>query len=288
MTKEWLRRYDGSVDVMSITEKCQSDIGSIILDYLGRDSKARIITLIGGGGKTSLLYYLATQFQQSGLQVIVTTTTKLFRPNQIGHRLVLANTWEKCCQAVREARESCDIITLATDTCQQDKRKVTGLDPQWLDALAQEYPDTIFLVEGDGAAGKSLKGHFDYEPVIPKLTQIVIPVIGLDVLGQKLDQQYVHRPDRICQLTGAVGQAVITKEIIISLLFHGSGYLHNCPDSATIIPFLNKVDSKAKWRQALPLVSAILTVGHHQFDGVIIGSVLQKNFWLYQKIETFL
>ncbi|HEY3425212.1 MAG TPA: selenium cofactor biosynthesis protein YqeC [Negativicutes bacterium] len=273
---------------MVITEKCQSDIGSMLLDHLGRDSKARIITVIGGGGKTSLLYYLARQFQQSGLQVIVTTTTKLYRPNQIGHQLLLANTWGKCCQAVREARVSRDIITLAAGTWQQDRHKVTGLDPQWLDALAQAYPNTIFLVEGDGAAGKSLKGHLDYDPVIPQLTQIVIPVIGFDVLGQKLDQQYVHRPDRIGQLTGAVDQAVITKETIISLLFHGSGYLHNCPDSATVIPFLNKVDSKAKWRQALPLASAILTVGHHQFDGVIIGSVLQNNFWFYQKIETFL
>ncbi len=41
-----------------------------------------VIALIGGGGKTSLMFQLASVLADAGKKVLTTTTTKIFTPNQ--------------------------------------------------------------------------------------------------------------------------------------------------------------------------------------------------------------
>ena len=48
-------------------------------------------------------------------------------------------------------------------------------------------------MEGDGAKGKSFKAPREYEPVIPIETTLVIPVLGVDALGQPLDEAHFLR-----------------------------------------------------------------------------------------------
>ena len=50
-----------------------------IFDALIRETD-KVISIVGGGGKTSLMFLLAHTFQQKGFKAISTTTTHILKP----------------------------------------------------------------------------------------------------------------------------------------------------------------------------------------------------------------
>ena len=141
--------------------------------------------------------------------------------------------------------------------------------------------ETVFVVEGDGAAGKPIKGHASYEPVIPSRSSLVIVIIGINSVGKRINFQHVHRPDRICELVGAQIESLITIEMIAELLFHPQGYLHSCPKESEIIFFINKVESAEQYQQAEALGKKIAAHQHPQVVGIVLGSIKkEEGVWL--------
>ena len=49
------------------------------LDFLS--GGRRVVSLVGGGGKSTLMYFLAQTCAKQGRRVLVTTTTNIFRPH---------------------------------------------------------------------------------------------------------------------------------------------------------------------------------------------------------------
>lgn len=49
---------------------------------LGAQKRPTVISVVGAGGKTSTLFWLARLFQLSGRRVVITTTTHMFLPDQ--------------------------------------------------------------------------------------------------------------------------------------------------------------------------------------------------------------
>ena len=45
-------------------------------------TKKEIISFVGGGGKTTTMFSLAEELKAMGKKVLVTTTTKIFVPNE--------------------------------------------------------------------------------------------------------------------------------------------------------------------------------------------------------------
>ena len=66
-----------------------------------------------------------------------------------------------------------------------------GVPPDWIGGLAAEVD--LVVVEADGAAGKPLTAPRAYEPVIPAATDLLVPVVGADVIGAPLT------PERVLQ-----------------------------------------------------------------------------------------
>ena len=147
-----------------------------------------------------------------------------------------------------------------------------------MDSLGRDFPATIFLVEGDGSAGRSLKAHLQHEPVVPAATALLTPVIGLDVLGKPLDARHVHRPELFAERVGMNPGEPINPNAILKILFDSKGYLAKAPKTATIIPFLNKLDTLPQPEIGFALARQILSFGHPQIPSVWIGSVQQNQF----------
>ena len=40
----------------------------------------KVVSIVGGGGKSSLMYHLAKEYNRRGLKTAVMTTTKIYRP----------------------------------------------------------------------------------------------------------------------------------------------------------------------------------------------------------------
>lgn len=239
-----------------------------------------IITIIGGGGKTSLLYYLIALLQGHGVASIGTTTTKMSRRCSQGRFIEIRNV-AAAQQVVKEVSKIAEPITLVMGPDPHDPEKMQGLPAPWVKQLAARDTDVVFIVEGDGSAGKSLKGHLAHDPVIPDTSAIVVIVIGIDSLGVTLHDDHVHRAERVGELLGKQLGDAVTMEMVAQLLFHPQGYLHNCPGQSEIILFINKVESPTEKMQAKKLARQLLTYQHPQVKGVMIGSVLRgEAIWL--------
>jgi probable selenium-dependent hydroxylase accessory protein YqeC len=118
--------------------------------------------------------------------------------------------------------------------------KLRGVDPQ----LVQRFDDwaDVTIIEADGAAGRSIKAPESWEPVIPANVDLVIFVIGLDALGQQVNERTVFRMRRFCDITGLQEHDVITPDALVRLAYHPQGGLKGVPLQARFIVLLNKID----------------------------------------------
>ena len=75
-----------------------------------------------------------------------------------------------------------------------------GYDPGTVDELA-DCGDPV-LVKADGARMREFKAPSDREPQIPSSADAVVPIASAHAVGQPLDDERVHRVDRVAALTG--------------------------------------------------------------------------------------
>ena len=71
-----------------------------------------------------------------------------------------------------------------------ENNKVSGISPGQV-SLLRRRADYI-LVEADGSGGLPLKGHLNYEPVIPGATTLIVVVVGADILGKTICKRYLQ------------------------------------------------------------------------------------------------
>ena len=147
-----------------------------------------LTALIGGGGKTSLMYRLAEELQAQG-SVIVCTSTHIRRPD--GLPVLSGEDADK----VRAALQASPVVCLGREA-EQGKLCAPGLPFSALTALAD-----FVLVEADGAKRLPLKAHLPHEPVIPENAAQTILVAGASGLGQPI-RAVCHRPERWAALAG--------------------------------------------------------------------------------------
>lgn len=238
----------------------------------------RVVTLIGGGGKTGLLYFLLNHLQALGMEAVAATTTKMSGLRSQSGFVEVKNLTEAA-ELLQQRRQRPEPLTLVGGRDSQQPDKMVGIPGAWLDQLATEFPNTFFLIEGDGSAGRSLKGHLAHEPVIPQSTGLVVPVIGFDVLGAPLNSNKVHRPERVTQMTGQPPESTVTIELVLRLLLHPEGYLRRCPPHSQILPFINKVERAAALCQAKQLAAGILASQQAQIKRVVMGSIVRQEFY---------
>jgi molybdenum cofactor cytidylyltransferase len=99
---------------------------------------------------------------------------------------------------------------------------------------------------------------------------VVIPLVGLDVLGQPLDAEHVHRPQLVAELTGAALGDPVTPAMIAAVLAHPQGGAKDLPPSARVIPFLNKAEDAVSLAAAREIARLLLQ--QPRIDSVLIGA----------------
>jgi len=72
---------------------------------------------------------------------------------------------------------------------EKEGEKISGPEPLYLDKWWEDKIADYFLVEADGAAGRSVKAPASHEPVICESTTDLIGVIGIDALGLPLEEK---------------------------------------------------------------------------------------------------
>jgi probable selenium-dependent hydroxylase accessory protein YqeC len=229
-----------------------------------------VIALIGGGGKTALLFALAKELHAKGLRVITSTTTKIFEPaqEQTPSLIMEADEW-KAMASVQEGLLQNGHVTFAVERFPEGK--IGGVDPQIIERMAQELSVDHIIVEADGALRLPLKAPGDQEPLIPSATTLLIPMVGIDALGKPLNKEHAFRPERIAELTGAQLGDPITPHLIAQVITHPQGLIKGAPQGARIIPFINKVETTECITGAHAVAQEVLEKGEQQIERVVLS-----------------
>lgn len=192
------------------------------------DGKKHTICLVGGGGKTTVMYELAAAWAASGRRVLVLTSTHILRPvdgSFAANVPAVQNLWQQGRYAVIGTPE------LATG-------KLTA-PPQDLYEALQLQADVI-LCEADGSKHHPCKAPAAHEPVLLPDSDIVLAVVGMDALGNSL-QQACQRPQPAAALLGCSAEKIIDVQMLTALLLSEQGSRKNVGTRAYYI-VLNKCD----------------------------------------------
>lgn len=192
------------------------------------DGKKHNICLVGGGGKTTVMYELAAAWAACGRRVLVLTSTHILCPADgsfAGDATAVHNLWQQGRYAVIGTPE------FATG-------KLT-LPPQSVYEALKLQADVI-LCEADGSRYHPCKVPAEYEPVILPDSDIVLAVAGMDALGNSL-QQACQRPQLAAELLCCSAEKIIDAQMLASLLLSEQGTRKSVVVRAYYI-VLNKCD----------------------------------------------
>ncbi|BDM64850.1 selenium-dependent hydroxylase accessory protein [Shewanella sp. NFH-SH190041] len=264
-----------------------------------------VISLIGAGGKTSTLFWLANQYRQRQLSVLVTTTTKMYLPSSQQADYIISLSTSQNIPLPRRSSQieyltgqhqlhiarsgiSFAYQSLIPEQCNTNNSlaqdvtplKVQGVAPQDIDALAAMGLFDVILVEADGAKHRWVKCPDSHEPALPRHSDIVIAVTGAEALGKPVSDRHIHRLARFSRITGCKAGERLTLMHLARLIRHPDGMFKQVPTGCRCIWLLNKACQCNLWQgegcsdKALaPARLRQLLNSHRQLDAIWLADM---------------
>lgn len=228
-----------------------------------------LVSLVGGGGKTTLMYRLAKELGATGLHVAVATTTKIERPRMPGFALLACPGSCEDLQ-VRLAEAAVEIPVLGRSILPSGK--VDGIPAEWCDQLMAEGAVDVLIVEADGAARRPVKAPEAWEPVVPARTTTFVALLGLSCLGKPLDEETVFRLRQVSAVTGLGRGAALVPRALCRLLAAEEGLLKGKPPGARALAFLNQKDVPGTEEPATEVARCLLGRSR-AYERVVVGAL---------------
>jgi probable selenium-dependent hydroxylase accessory protein YqeC len=244
----------------------------------------RVLSLAGGGGKTSLMYALAQAAGGRGWRVLTTTTTRIWPPGpDESPCLLLLDGLADRFGAIRKGLDEHAHVTVAEG--RRPDGKLAGVPTAMVDELSAAALADLIVVEADGSAGHPLKAPRNDEPVFPRSSTDCVLIMGIDALGQPLQEEAVFRSSLASAITGLPPGSPVTVEAAVELLLGPRSLAAAAPGASRLIAFLNKVDSPADEPRAYALARALLARGEPRLTRVVVGSLrrLEAGFAVFEK-----
>ena len=237
--------------------------------------KKEVISLVGAGGKTTLMFRLARELVESGKKVVTTTTTKIAEPAaEEAPSLLVDPDPAKLLGWVSDRLDHDRHLTLASERLELGKLKGISVDlavQLWGRSLID-----YLLIEADGAARRPVKAPREKEPVIASNTTLVIALLGLDGVGATLNVENVFQHERFSKIAGIPVGGQISPEALAKVMTHPEGLFKGTPSTSRVVAFLNKVDVARGMEIGREVAKKILEKKHPQIERVILGQ-LQSN-----------
>ena len=204
--------------------------------------KKHIVSLVGAGGKTTVMYQLAQHFASLGKKVLVSTTTHIFQPasNFAQNVAEVEALWKAGSYAV------VGNIEAGTD-------KLTQLPTE----VFEKYSNLadLVLIEADGAKRFPCKAPAENEPVLLPASDTVIAVMGLDALHHPI-KEVCFRLEKVQEVLGVMPEHCLTEEDAVKLLLSEQGAFKNVGQRTCFI-VLNKCDDENRLNSALKIKSLL-------------------------------
>ena len=142
-----------------------------------------VLSVVGGGGKTSLIFRIMEELTAVGKKVLITTTTHMaYEPDrpfaEDGDMISIKQNLEECGYTIAASLD-------------REKRKIGALSEEKLKEI--KVLADVMLIEADGAKRYPLKVPAGWEPVIWEQTDLVIAVAGIDAAEKPIQESATDR-----------------------------------------------------------------------------------------------
>jgi probable selenium-dependent hydroxylase accessory protein YqeC len=233
-----------------------------------------VVSLVGGGGKTSLMFKLAHELSMAGDTVLTTTTTKIFEPSRDQTAgVILSGSAPDILDRADELLGKHPHLTAAVGKL-PESGKLYGFRPEIIGELWNAGLFQWIIVEADGAAGKPLKAPVAHEPVIPACTKRLVGMVGLKGVGQPLTERLVFRHEHFSRLTGLRYGSTVTDAAIADVLVRDDGLFKGfCPEVMRIA-FFTQADVGDNFSAGRRIARILLKRKNTGLNRVVIGQIL--------------
>lgn len=234
----------------------------MLSDYIGLKKK-EIISFVGAGGKTTMMFKLARELKANN-KVLVTTTTKIYIPPVNKYDFICTDK-ENFFKYYTMKDNGIYVLGLGVN----EENKILGVSTKELDELVS-YFDYI-LIEADGAKEKQLKGWNEFEPVIYGKTTKTVGIIDIQSCGILINENNIHRSKIFCEITGAKEGQTVKIEHLFKIIMHPRGLLKGAQGQKIL--YINKIEDPNHLILARLLVVKINFKNKKLLNKVFIGSL---------------
>ncbi len=200
--------------------------------------RGEVCSIVGGGGKTSLLYALASESRGKSL---FTTTTKMRSPGREDNPFREIFTGPLTDLKLFSA--DFPLYGAWKEILEKNLLKVSGYPPESLADWIEEFQPDLTVAEADGAAGKPMKLPAEHEPQIIPCSTRVIGVVGLDILNAPGNSRTIHRFSLAQERLGLAENSPVETKHLIRLINHPLGLFKDAADGMERTLILNKMDN---------------------------------------------
>lgn len=187
-----------------------------------------LVSLVGGGGKTTGLFALGAQLTGS---VVMTTTTKMGRARTDGHHVLFDPGDVELVDALAAHGT---VLAWSRDA----GHKAIGVDPEACDRWFTMVDHVI--VEGDGSRQRPFTAPNPFEPVVPSLTTMLVACVGAGAFGRVIADR-CHRPMRVAAVAGCSPYQRLTPERLATVLMSRRGARKGLPEHARYAVVISRV-----------------------------------------------
>ncbi len=197
-----------------------------------------VVAIVGGGGKTSTLYRLGREAEQRGQRAILAGTAR-FTPAPAAQMPPIVRGEEP--QIVGKIEDALRASTVVVASPHDESQgRLSTLSVETVDACAAIDGIRLIALEADGSKMLPFKAPGDREPVVPSSATHVVSVVGSDAIDAPLDDDHVHRPQRVREIVGA-DAATCTVDVLARVLASTEGGRKNVGDREFAV-LVNKCD----------------------------------------------
>ena len=268
---------------MSMVQFLSFPDNSQLLSVCSKLGSSHVVSLIGAGGKTSTLFWLARELHKSGARVLVTTTTHMYLPDPDAvSQCIIDSDFGRRLEFISLKPYKPGIVACFAAFDEQS-RKVTGCLPQEIEVFKNADVVDVILVEADGARHCILKAPAEHEPSIPACSDVVIAVSGGDALLRPADPARIHRWTHFAELTGVGDGDILDEQVFDRLLVHPQGMFKNTPVDAARHWLVNteRLDDAA-----LLAMLQSLAYSHSELDGLWLGDMRKEQPFTHAYLRT--
>jgi probable selenium-dependent hydroxylase accessory protein YqeC len=229
-----------------------------------RLSNYEVVSIIGSGGKSSLITYLANSYKEE--RVLISTTTNILMPEEDKYNII----WLDPLKMPDEI--DIGITFIGEKHVEEGVVKLKKPGNPGFNKCFNKF-DKVFL-ESDGSRGLLLKGWADYEPIIVPETTKTIGVIPITAIGKTICKEYIHRLPLWLELADGKEGFFVSEENLQKTIAKEKGLWYKAKEKKIL--YISQVKNSKQLETAKEIVALLPNQCLDKIERIVVGDSLDE------------